>query len=325
MAEEMIPISINEFMAGTKIPVDVFVRLSEDRYVCLARQGQVTQKDQLAKYKDREVSYLWVRKSEYGKVTLQTVAIAGVVVTKDNINFKTKSNLVSAAAKSVFNQFSHLGLDLEVYQNAKMVTEVTVALVENHKDLSALIEAVTTSSDWLLNHSMAVSALSVMMGIQIGWEKKVTLEKLALGGLLHDIGLRRIPKEILNKPMAQMTPEEADLYENHPFKGMQMMLSLGIVPDDIVSIVYEHHENSMGQGYPQRIRDIKIHPLAKIVGLADQFCDLIMINPNLPVVKSPREALMYIEHTMGQPFNKEAFKALRMIVEGNLLKGSKIA
>jgi HD-GYP domain-containing protein (c-di-GMP phosphodiesterase class II) len=94
-------------------------------------------------------------------------------------------------------------------------------------------------------------------------------------------------------------------------------LSLGIVPDDIVSIVYAHHENSIGQGFPQRMRDVKMHPLAKVTALADGYSNLVIANVNCPVPKNPREALMYIEHTQGIPYNKEAFRALKRIIEGD--------
>ena len=111
-----------------------------------------------------------------------------------------------------------------------------------------------------------------------------------------------------------MTPDEIQLYETHAYRGTQLLLSLGMVPDDIVSIVYEHHENSLGQGYPRRIRDVMIHPMARVVALANQFVDLTFKGTNCPQPRSPREALIYMEVTMGQPFNKEAFRALKSLV-----------
>ncbi|NJL24042.1 MAG: HD domain-containing protein [Calothrix sp. SM1_5_4] len=207
-------------------------------------------------------------------------------------------------------------MDLEIYNNAKQITEAVVALVETHKALSALFIALAKVSDQLLAHSVAVSTLSIMIGQNMGFQKKQTLEKLAMGGLLHDIGMKSLPPELIEKPLAAMSPEEIQIYETHAYKGMQMLQSLGIVPDDVVSIVYEHHENSIGQGFPQRIRDVKIHPLAKVTALADAYASLILPNVNCPVPKNPREALMYIEHTLGIPYNREAFRALKRLIEG---------
>ncbi len=188
--------------------------------------------------------------------------------------------------------------------------------MESHKTLTDLFASLAQVGDQMLSHAVAVSSLSVLIGGGLGYEKKTTLEKLAMGGLLHDIGLKALPPELLKKPLATMTTDEIQVYETHAYKGMQMLQSLGIVPDDIVSIVYEHHENAIGQGYPQRMRDVKMHPLAKVVALADAYADLILPNINCPMPKNPREALMYMEHTLGIPFNREAFRALKRIIEG---------
>jgi len=117
-----------------------------------------------------------------------------------------------------------------------------------------------------------------------------------------------------------MTFEETQLYEQHPFKGMQMLLTLGIVPDDVIAVVYEHHENAIGQGYPRKLRNLKMHPLGKVVALANDFCELTLPGPNTPVPKSAREAILTIEVTMGQPHNKEAFRALQLVVNKEFAK-----
>src|SRR5690606_37650754 len=115
---------------------------------------------------------------------------------------------------------------------------------------------------------------------------------------------------LLTKPKSQMTYDEVQLYESHPYRGMQMLVELGIVPDDVTSIVYEHHENAIGMGYPRRLRNPKIHPLARVVALADEFVNLTVSNPSTDKPKTAREALMIIDVTMGQPFAKDCFKAL---------------
>ena len=315
-SKDYVPIPIHEFVNGVLIQVDLFIRLGEEKFVLVGKAGTHSNVDQFKNYQNREVIYLWVRKKEYYKLAHQTLAIAGIALSKKELNDKQKTAIVTHAARSMFRQLDHLGMDLEIYNNAKQITEAVITLVESHKTLSDLFESLTHVGDQLLAHSVGVSAISTMLGTALGYEKKKTLEKLAIGGLLHDIGMKAIPQELARKPMATMTPEEIQVYETHAFKGMQMLLSLGIVPDDVVSIVYEHHENAIGQGFPQRLRDVKMHPLAKIVALADAYVELIIPNVNCPVAKNPREALMYIEHTLGIPYNKEAFRALKRIIEG---------
>jgi HD-GYP domain-containing protein (c-di-GMP phosphodiesterase class II) len=82
------------------------------------------------------------------------------------------------------------------------------------------------------------------------------------------------------------------------------------IPEDLLSIVFEHHENSIGQGYPRHLRDFKMNPLAKIVALADKFTELSISSAANPEPKTPLDALEYIGTTLGQPFSKPVFLAL---------------
>lgn len=313
--EEMMPLPIEDLVSGVKSPCDLYVRLSESKFVLVANAGTTTQVDQLANFQSKAVEYLWVFKREYYKVVHHTTSIAGIILNRKDVSDAKKTNLLSKAAVTVFRQIDSLGLDLNSYGTAKQVSEAIIAFAENHDRLSGLIESLKKSSDYMLSHSLAVSTLSAMIGQEVGYEKKATLERLALGGLLHDIGLKALPPELALKSVLDMTAEEILKWETHAFKGMQMLQAIGIVPDDVVSMVYEHHENSIGQGFPQQIRDVKLHPLGKVVALADQFAELTLPGPNSPNPKSAREALVYIDMTMGLPYNKEAFRALRRVVE----------
>jgi putative nucleotidyltransferase with HDIG domain len=323
VADDFMPIPITEFVQGVTIPVDLYIKLSDEKFVMVGKAGAHSNVDQFKNYQDREVVYLWVKKKEYYKITHQTITIAGIALAKKDLSDGKKTTMITHSTRAMFRQIEGVGLDLETYNNSKQVCDAVLGLVDTHKSLTDLLSSLKDYSDQLMSHSVAVSVLSVMIGQGLKYEKKATLEKLALGGLLHDIGMKAVvPQELLKKPMAQMTPEEVQNYETHAFKGMQMLQSLGIVPDDIVSIIYEHHENAIGQGFPQRIRDVKMHPLARVVALADAYANLILPNVNCPVPKNPREALMYIEHTLGIPYNREAFRALKKIVEGGERKAA---
>ena len=186
--DHLIPVAIGEFINGVTTPVDLYVRLSERKFILVAKAGSTTQKEQLSSFKDRRVDYLWVRKDHFHKVARQVITIAGIVVKSDRLNADQKTQVVSSAAKTVFKQLDQMGISIESYQQAKAVTEVTIALVEALNDVSSLLGSLAEANDDLVRHSMAVSALSVMIAQAMNWENKLTLEKLALGGLLHDVG-----------------------------------------------------------------------------------------------------------------------------------------
>jgi len=312
-----LPIPITEFISGITLPVDLYIRLGDDNFVLVGKGGTRSNVDQLKNYKDHDVDYLWVYKHEYQKLANQAISLAGIALSKKDLSQHQKASVISGATRAMFRQIEHMGFSAESYGSAKQITDAVVTLAESHVTMAALFKSLATFSDQLVAHSVATSMVGTMIGQQMGFEKKATLEKIAMGALLHDIGLKSLPKALIQKPTAAMTPDELALYETHSYKGMQMLTGLGIVPDDVVSIVYEHHENSIGQGFPQRLRDVKMHPLAKIVSLANAYCNLTIPNVNCPQPKNPREALMYIEATLGIPFNREAFRALKRAIDAD--------
>lgn len=309
------PVAIDELVSGNINPVDLYVRISDSKYVQVAKANTTLDIHQLKNYQAKAIEYLYIKKEEYSKVAQQNIQLAGMLIQRKDASPEKKSNALNEASRSVFTRFEHIGFDMELYNCAKQVSEAVMTLADSQAHFSSLIEGLANSADHLLNHSVAVSVLSTMIGQELGFKKKATLEKLALGGLLHDIGLKSMPKELLSKPQFEMTREETQTYETHPYKGAQLLSQLGVVPDDIVSIVYEHHENAIGQGYPQRIRDVKAHPLAKVVALANQFVELTLEGPNCLKPRNAREAIVFIENTLGLPFNKEAFRALKRVIE----------
>ena len=312
---QYMPIAIDELVSGTINPVDLFIRISDEKYVQVAKANSTLDLSQINNYKSRAIEYLYVLKGEYSKIAQQSIMLAGMVIERSDVTPEKKNAYLTRASNTVFKRMDHIGFDLEVYNSAKQVTEAVVTMVDSQNKFMHLIGSLAASSDHLLNQSIAVSVLSTMIGQEMGFQKKATLEKLALGGLLHDVGLKTLPQALILKPHADMSSEEIQLYETHPYRGAQLLAGLGVVPDDIVSIVYEHHENAIGQGFPQRIRDVKAHPLGKVVALASHFIGLTLEGPNCMKPRTPREALVFIEHTLGLPFNKEAFRALKRVVE----------
>jgi putative nucleotidyltransferase with HDIG domain len=308
---EMLPIQTGEFTHGTAFAADVFVRLGPDSYLLVARVGQTANLEELHFVERNEVEYLYVRRADYKECVGQNVTIAGIIVSKAEISTGKKTEFISKAADGVFREIDKLGVNEEAVEHAKLISSNIRTLVEMKQDIHSVLEALALVSGDLLRHSIAVSIVTVMIAHELEWKQTPTLEKLALAGLLHDIGLKEVPEDILAKPRHALTQNERVIFESHPFRGAEILRSMPSVSTDLISMVYEHHENGLGQGYPRRIRDLRLHPMGKLVGLADLFCELAFLNESNPNPKTPVEAISFIESTLGQPYNKQNFAALK--------------
>lgn len=311
----MVPLPIQDFMQGRELFADLYIKLGEDKYIQIANQGELISPERIQGYVDRSITYLYISMESYRKTVERNLQMAGMTLKNASLPLDLRAKVLNQTAKVVLSEIEDIGMNASTYEHARILTEATLSIVQTRPDLTQLLSSLNDTSEGTYGHSIAVSAMCVMIGQRLRWEAPATLEKLALGGLLHDVGEREIPKEIIQKPRGKMTVDEVALYQTHPYRGMQILQSLGVVPDDVLSIVFEHHENGLGQGYPRRLRDLRMHPMAKVAAIADVVADLTVKGPNCPNPRKAVDALYVIENVMGQPFNKEVHKALKEIIK----------
>ena len=313
--EEMLAVSVNHFNNGTAFPADIFIRVGEDNYILAAKQGNRANLAGLRALEGGTIEHLHVRKKEFKNFVGQHLSIAKVLTNSNMVDDSKKAEFIARAADGVMLEIEAMGFNLESVEHAKLVSKNITTLVESRPDLFSVINMMSGVPGELLRHSMSVAAISAILAKKMGWTMDQTIEKLVVGALLHDIGLKELPKEILEKPRHELTNDEQMLFETHTYRGTQILNSMPSISPEIVSIVYEHHENSTGQGYPRRLRDYKINPLAKAVALADAFCELTFKSPNNPHVRTPADALIFLEITLGHPFNRAMFQKLKEMVQ----------
>ena len=97
--------------------------------------------------------------------------------------------------------------------------------------------------------------------------------------LLHDIGKRAIPSEILDKP-GPLTKEEFEVMKTHTTQGCDLLERVPELRECeafplICDVCRHHHERWDGSGYPDRLAGDSITPWVQVVGLADAFDALV--------------------------------------------------
>lgn len=311
--DQLVMVTRGEFIPGTNAQVDVFLKLSDRNFVLILKEGAKVNFEEM--HFPEKAEWLYVRKTDYHKCVGRALAVAGIVLENDGISIEKKTMVLSKAADAIFNEIGHLGFSNQCLEHSKMVSKSIQTLVDSRPDLGSVIDMMANLNGELIRHSMMVSAISVIIARNMKWTANQNLEKLALGGLLHDVGMKEIPEDILELPRHAMSREQLSLYESHVYRGVEILRSMPSISEDIIAMALEHHENAAGLGYPRRLRDAKTNPFARIVALADTFSDLVMKSVNNPYPKSAGEAIAFIEVTLGQPFHKPAFAALKSAFE----------
>lgn len=321
LVEGLVPITIDYIVPNSVLPADVYFQLSEDNFIVVGRKGTREQFKDLQFY-EKLKNAIYVKKIDLPHFSAMKILSAGEVMKDDRISTEQKTSVLSQTLDSVFTNISHLGFNSEALGNSKFIANSVLKIVDDTPKLSSLMTIMSSISTDLMRHSMAVSIMSVLIAQARGWNSSSTLEKMALGALLHDIGLKEYPQEFLQKERVDYTSEDLEYYHQHSFRGVEILKTVENIPQEVMAIVLEHHENAIGQGFPRRLRDLRMHPYAKVVALADSFCELTFKDNFNAKPLTPEAAIQFIEFSLGQPFNKECFAGLKGIVALGVRKPS---
>ena len=104
------------------------------------------------------------------------------------------------------------------------------------------------------------------------------LIQLATGAYLHDLGMVKVPKDILRKK-EKLTGDELNQIRTHPIHAYRLITKDLKYPDDIGIIALQHHERWDGQGYPRKLKGEDINLSARIVTVADAYVAMINERP----------------------------------------------
>ena len=99
-----------------------------------------------------------------------------------------------------------------------------------------------------------------------------------IGALLHDAGMFRLPRKILEKK-DDLTHEERRQMRSHPLLSKEIVIRGLSYPEEIGDIVLQHHERWDGTGYPHRLPGNGITIGARIVSIADSFEAMVSHKP----------------------------------------------
>lgn len=125
----------------------------------------------------------------------------------------------------------------------------------------------------LYSHVVDTAVLSILVGLQLGWDVKV-LEEVAVAALLHDVGYMRLPLNLVQAWWGR-TGIDNSLLRQHVTIGMALIHKKSQFSREIVQMVGEHHAYQDGSGYPNVQGGEPVSASGKLLGLADYFDELL--------------------------------------------------
>jgi putative nucleotidyltransferase with HDIG domain len=209
-----------------------------------------------------------------------------------------------AAVTSMFQEV-RMGNALIVGEAGPLVDEITESITRNPEAFLNLAR-LKTKDDYTYLHSVAVCALMIALGRQLGLTS-VELKQVGLAGLLHDIGKMMIPDSVLNKP-GKLTEEEFDIVKQHPYKGWELLLGAPEITPVALDVCLHHHERVDGKGYPERISGEQLTLFARMGAVCDVY-DALTSNRCYKNGWEPAETIRKMAEWKDGHFDERVFQA----------------
>ena len=132
------------------------------------------------------------------------------------------------------------------------------------------------------SHDMAKNLVNTaILSALIAQELKLPNHRvlqIVTGALLHDVGMLRMPKEILEKK-GGLSAAELQRIQSHPLYRYKIVNKELLYPEDVALIVLQHHERWDGEGYPRQLSGAAIDIGARIVSVSDAFEAMVSQKP----------------------------------------------
>lgn len=198
----------------------------------------------------------------------QPAAVQAPASFHDEVRRASKIVAQSRVAMHSMFQDARMGKAMDAEHCLPLVADIADSVARNPGAIVSLAR-LKTSDDYTFMHSVAVCALMVSLGRQLGLGE-ADCREAGLAGLVHDLGKALMPPDVLNKPGA-LTSEEFAIMKGHPEAGHRMLLEgkgVGEVPLDVC---LHHHEKVNGKGYPHGLKGDEISLFARMGAVCDVY------------------------------------------------------
>lgn len=300
-------IPIEDFVSSSGVQIGVYIRLAAQKFVRVAHKGDLIPAECVEHYRSKGLEYLYAHKEEFAR-------LVGFSLEMSKMIQGNKTRFLEYTSQLILEQSAINGFNPETVRQAADCLALCVEVVSESQNLFDLLCAMSEHGDWIYRHSLSVGIVSVMIGRKVGWTGQATMFKLSAGGLFHDLGEKELDQNLLVRHRASLSFEERKMVETHPSRGKQILEELNELPEDIVQIVHQHHEDCTGRGFPRQLSKEKIHPLAKVISVADRFCTLAMPSPR-GKGSGAKEAIERTKILHESELDRAAFAALQSLVK----------
>jgi len=307
MPEGFFPLHLNRLLEGSEPPFDLHIQHEKTGKLVLYRsKGLPFTAEVIQTLTTNLHEILYVPRDQKEEYETYLEDHLATIAQDESLPVEERCQIVyNSSARIMQSVFSEPRAS-DAIRHAQKVIAPTVSLILQGEEAKRNLIALTSHDYYTYTHSLNVCIFSVALAERIFHrEGREKIERLGSGFLLHDIGKRNIPLEIINKD-GPLTDDEWDIMRQHPQFGYDILNETGKLTPESSIIALQHHERYDGKGYPKGLKGDEIHIYAKICCIADAF-DALTTKRSYRSPSTSFQALQIMQNEMIENFDRDFF------------------
>lgn len=191
------------------------------------------------------------------------------ILDDNKINMDVKASFIKEIASVTMNELFNSDVNSENLTKINTLVNNSIKLMLTDRNAMYSMLKVTSFDYYTYTHCIDVATYALGFGSYLQLELD-ELNILGKAAMLHDIGKKNIPHEIITKN-GTLTPEEFEIIKLHPTYSVDILTQNGESNERLLLLIEQHHEKCDGSGYPKGLTENEIDKLAKIIAVCDVF------------------------------------------------------
>lgn len=309
-----------------RLACNLYVKLSDAKYVKLLSAGEQLNDEDVTRYSQRQVGYLYVPASESVKLLEQLTrdlrAIGRTLMTSP-ISATVQDMLVieNSTLEVIHELGQKLGFTQEVSELTWASVDFALKAVQKTTSIRELFtKRMCEKSSYISAHSVMLAHVACGIAPLAGFASDDDRHALTLAAFLHDLALddERLARvrTIAELRTLSVYPQPAVIakLEQHPLMAARFAREVKGASAATAELIEMHHEQPDGRGFPKGLKSDQLKGLAVVFNFAHDLVDNLITAEERDQVETPEAFLSRrIREYPAGPFRDLATKVMKSL------------
>ena len=258
---------------------DLYVKLSEKKFVRVKIQGDNFVEEDRKRFKAKNVEYLYIKRRDSDRLLDQFAdQLLGLAMSKGSIEQGSVLRISETALELIHEVLQQLQLSEKAEKMVQASVDLTLMTIQHDLKLSRLFDRLLVDQNkYISSHSIVLGYVACGIASIMKTDDSDSSQKLVFAAFLHDITLKneslaqyQVLDPVVMSKSYGFTQQQIAEFAEHPREAAALAKEFHSIPKEVDVIVAQHHERPDGSGFPEKLKHSGLDLLPSIFIVAHE-------------------------------------------------------